>query len=491
MAQQEHGLPIHQTPNVLHKHHTTGRVVRTVAPPDTPEEARFEIPTACRNRIGAAGCEPDRERGMAVASVAPLVSRAQAQDGRMKVLYLAPPASDSSRLAAFTFLDEEIQALARSGVEVHLLTASITETRSSGEIHLFPIRPGSSLRERARTLRFLGRVGHLLPSGSLAQFRHAFHALRLEQCAADLIVERGIDVVHSHFGHPFGLGGRLAAVATGRPLVASFRGMDLLLAPEIDYGLRRSAFYDRALRALLGSADATTYVSDFLRDWGIRLGAGPSRAVTIRKGVDLDRFRPVAERNPICEALGIKPPMVLTVAGLIRRKGVDTLLRAAALAIKKSPFTLVVCGEGQEAERLKALAVELALGEQARFVGTIARDRIASYFAAAELFVLPSRLEASGNVLVEAMAAGRPVVCTDSGGPPEYVGQGKAGFVVPVDDAEAMAERIHLLLTDGELRERLGAQARAAAEHEHAYDVMINRIVATYERALARRLQPA
>ena len=82
------------------------------------------------------------------------------------------------------------------------------------------------------------------------------------------------------------------------------------------------------------------------------------------------------------------------------------------------------------------------------------------YFAAADVFVHASRIEAAGYVLLEAMAAGLPVVCTDAGGPAEYVANDVAGFVVPVADPAAMAERVLLLLRNTELRERLGRQAR-------------------------------
>jgi hypothetical protein len=92
---------------------------------------------------------------------------------------------------------------------------------------------------------------------------HGAHRERRRR-AADLIIANDIDLIHSAFGWPGGTGGVLARAETGRPLVASLLGADLNVLPEIDYGLRRDSFFDRAIRNTLRTADRTIYVSDFL-----------------------------------------------------------------------------------------------------------------------------------------------------------------------------------------------------------------------------------
>src|SRR5690606_10183055 len=109
------------------------------------------------------------------------------------------------------------------------------------------------------------------------------------------------------------------------------------------------------------------------------------------------------------------------------------------------------------------------------------------YFAACDVFVLASIMEAAGNVLFEAMAAGRPVVCTDSGGPGEYIVDGETGYVVPVGDTAAMAARIGMLLGDPALQDRLGQEGHRRTVGEFGYDRMVTDLVRVYRDVLAER----
>jgi glycosyltransferase involved in cell wall biosynthesis len=402
----------------------------------------------------------------------------------MRVLVLGPAGRWPEQITAFSFLDEEIHGLARAGVQPWVLSPSVGTPQNCGDIRIVPLAPGS-WRDRARTLRLLATHRARLPSGWRPGLRGWFHAIRVEQVVSDMVREHEIDLIHSHFGPLLGLGGLLASRETGRPLVASLRGMDVLVDPLIDYGLRLNPVYERALFVFLRTADRTTYPSDFLREHAVRLGADPANAITIRKGVDLEHFHVSADRGALRAELGITSPMILTVAGLIRRKGVDTLIRALALLPEGCAFTLVVCGDGPEQPALQELSAELGIADRVVFKGRVARDQIPRYFSACDLFVLASRTEAAGNVVLEAMASGRPVVCTDSGGPPEYVRDGQTGFVVPVDAPVALGDRIRLLLEDEEAREVLGRQGRIVAERDHPYSALVEGYLSVYRSVLS------
>jgi glycosyltransferase involved in cell wall biosynthesis len=117
-------------------------------------------------------------------------------------------------------------------------------------------------------------------------------------------------------------------------------------------------------------------------------------------------------------------------------------------------------------------------------MGQVARPEIPKYFAACDVFVLASIVEAAGNVLFEAMSAARPIVCTDSGGPSEYVRDGETGFVVPVGQPEAMAHRIGTLLEDPVLQDRLGQAGRGRTVGEFQYGRMVADLIAVYEDVL-------
>jgi glycosyltransferase involved in cell wall biosynthesis len=401
----------------------------------------------------------------------------------MRALILAPPSAGRDRITRFSFIDEEIRGLAGAGVEPFVLTPAVERETRVGSVTLLPVPRDHIWRKRVRSLGLMARHRHLIPATCLRDVANCVHRVRLEDAVRKAVLDREIDVIHSHFGPFLGFGGILARAETGVPLVATFRGMDLLRDDALAYGLRRNEFYEAALAAHAKGADVTTYASDFMREAGLRVGADPATAITIRKGVDLDHFAVAPDRKALRAELGVDRPMILTVAGLIRRKGVDTILRALARLRDSHDFTLVVCGKGPQAAALRKLGDELGIGDRLDFRGSVPRDEIQRYFAACDIFILASRIEAAGNVLLEAMGAGRPVVTTESGGPAEYVRNDCTGFVVPVDDDATMARRVALLLNDPALQDRLGSEGRRIAGEEHDYGSLVRGFIDAYQRA--------
>jgi glycosyltransferase involved in cell wall biosynthesis len=363
-------------------------------------------------------------------------------------------------------------ALARSEVREGVELVSVPSPRTRRERQ-------QSAADILRTLRT--RPDWRFDTGSL-------HARRIEAIAAHTVARSRIDLIHSHFGWPDGFGGAVAAALAGVPLIASLRGMDLLRDDAIGYGLARRSAYRRHLNALLARATRTIYATEFMRDRGLQLGARPEGALLVRKGVDLDRFNTARDRAAARERLELAPPVILAVGALQQRKGYDTLIRAMEL-LRTRPWTLVLCGDGPERHALQRQAAAAGLSSRVRFAGTVARTVVPTYFAAADVFVHTAVVEAAGNVILEALASGRPVVTTDCGGPAEYVTEEKTGFVVPVGDVAAIAGRIELLLSDGARRDQMSGTARTVAEHHYSYGRMITELISIYESA--RQGQPA
>ena len=406
----------------------------------------------------------------------------------MKVLYLAPRPAQDGPLTAYSFLDEEITALAAAGVRPYVLLKRARTVREENGVVRWPLPPARSLSARGRTLGFLLRDAASMPPANLLSPRELYHAGRIERVAAELVRREGIDLVHSHFAWPEGVGGSLVSQTTGVPLVASLRGADILLDANIDYGARERPFFDRNLRRLLRTADRTLYFSDYMRQEGIRLGARPDRARTVDKAVDLSHFSVIPDRVAARRQLGFgERPMILTVGGLIPRKGIDVILAALARLRGSFDFSFVVCGEGEEREPLLSLARRLSLEDRVHFVGQVSREEIPKYFGACEIFVLASVMEAAGNVLFEAMGAARPIVCTSSGGPGEYVEDGVTGFVVPVRDSAALADRIGALLADPSLGDRLGREGLRQASTRYSSPRLVRDLIGIYDEVLDTR----
>jgi len=136
----------------------------------------------------------------------------------------------------------------------------------------------------------------------------------------------------------------------------------------------------------------------------------------------------------------------------------------------------------------EALAVELGLTEQVTFLGHTPDAELPAYYQACDLFVLPSthRSETWGAVQIEAMACDKPVVCTELGTGTSYVNlHGETGLVVPPRDSAALAQAINQLLTDPDLRRRLGERGRQRAERELSKETMIEETAVLYEKLLS------
>lgn len=400
---------------------------------------------------------------------------------RLKVLFLAPPAKAGCALAAQSFVEEEIRAIREFNVQPYVLTDEIRGRTAIDGVPLAGI-PRASLADIPclawRGLTQASLIARLWQASRNS--REILHALRIEAAAARLIAHEDIDVLHSHFGWPAGLGGALAAQATGVPLVTSVRGTDVLLRKDLGYGLRSDPAYDVALRLLFRRASRILVATTFMRIAATSVGADPGKVQVIDKGVDLARFRPLADRHGARARLGVPGPLVLAVASLQRRKGFETIIDAFA-ALRRAEVTLAICGIGDERLALESRAKTRGVAPQVRFEGQVARDRIGEYFAAADVFVHAAELEAAGNVILEAQASGAAVVVTDSGGPGEYVEDGVTGFLIPVGDAPALAARLEVLLSNPSLGARLAEAARHRVEHRHDYSRMMAVLRGVYD----------
>jgi glycosyltransferase involved in cell wall biosynthesis len=225
-------------------------------------------------------------------------------------------------------------------------------------------------------------------------------------------------------------------------------------------------------------------VSDYVRDQAS--GVFGSRAERIHHFVNTSRFRPdPAVRWHVRHELGDETKfVVLIVAQLIKDKGLDVALRAA----EKLPADVVlwVVGGGPEQDQLKAMAQRLGLAARARFLGP--RRNVEPLMQAADCAVCPSVwAEAAGLVNIEAPACGLPAVASRIGGIPEFVEDGRNGFLFTAGDHNELAERIRRLRDDPPLRQRLSQDARTIAVERHSTENLLPQHMAIYRTAAARR----
>jgi glycosyltransferase involved in cell wall biosynthesis len=211
-------------------------------------------------------------------------------------------------------------------------------------------------------------------------------------------------------------------------------------------------------------------VSRYVRERAIERGwAAPDRVHAVYNGVDLDAIKGAAEsarafreRYRIPEGRRI----VSQTSWIVPYKGVDKLVRAAPQVLAQLPDVhFVIVGEGEQRPELERLAAELGIADHVTWTGVVQRPVEEGVFAASDVCCQLSRWkEAFGLTIAEAMSFGVPVVATRVGAIPELVADGENGFLVGPDEVEGVARAITALLSDAELRERLGRAARKRAE---------------------------
>ncbi|WP_460447999.1 glycosyltransferase [Alsobacter sp. SYSU BS001988] len=280
--------------------------------------------------------------------------------------------------------------------------------------------------------------------------RHPGYVLQL----AGLVRRYGVDVVHAHNEGSRKWAMLLRLVRPGLQVVYTLHCQGLAQ----QYGAVARWLY----RAAVG---ATVAISPATADEGAQIGA--PRLTHIPNGVDLSRFRGVGRRR---EASG--PLRILQVGRFAQDKGQDILIRAVALCRAAGLETsCVVAGvavrpDDPWLEHLHGLVRDLGVEDVVRIV----QDRldVEALLAEADVSVLPSRAEGFGLALVEAMAAGVPVIAARVGGPARLIDDGVNGLLVPAEDPAALAGALMRVAGDGSLRRSLAAEGLCAAER---YDI--------------------
>ncbi len=179
-----------------------------------------------------------------------------------------------------------------------------------------------------------------------------------------------------------------------------------------------------------------------------------------------------------------KPRRVLYAGRLVQPKGVDVLVRAAA----RVDCELVVCGDGRELEPLRRRASSLGIDSRVTFTGWLAEDELAEQIADAAVVAIPSLWpEPFGLVGIEAFAAGRPVVASDTGGVRDWLTEGIDGLAVPPGDVAALAGALERLLGDGALCERMGVAGRQAVGERFESSHHVHALLESYAAAKTAR----
>ncbi len=286
------------------------------------------------------------------------------------------------------------------------------------------------------------------------------------------------DVVHIFFGIPDGPIGWLLKRLYGLPYIISLRGADVP-SDEVKRFAKQYKVLRPFVRWLWNDADALVAVSSGLRSYAKE--TTPDLPIqVIPNATDLSTFTPPVQR----ETDG--PVRLLYVGRFNVFKSVETLIKAVDVLsrMEVGEFELDLVGEGEQRSVLERMVSELGLTRQINFVGWVARDRIADHYRRADVFVTATTWEGMPNTVLEAMACGLPIVGTQASGLCELVHDGLNGYLVPINDPDALAQAIAGLVNNGYERRRMGRQSRRLAEREFAWEYIAEQYVGVYEQVM-------
>jgi glycosyltransferase involved in cell wall biosynthesis len=326
---------------------------------------------------------------------------------------------------------------------------------------------------------------------------HAANALMLGRLMGYLVGHaHEYDILHVHGVGPVGLAGVLAGAITHKPVLIKSADCGNLSRQDIP-GITPS-FYSRLVRRvllppalwkrLIGSVDQVVAINHAIAREAASMGLG-DRVTAIPNGVNTGDFVPAAPEQQLQRRRELGLPddarVVLSAGRLVRRKRLDVALRAVAQIGEDCPdCLLVLLGSGKlqvdDAEDdLKALAESRGISERVRFPGLV--DNILPYLQAADAFIFPSEKEGMPNVVLEAMAAGLPIIASQIDGVVELLDE-SSGWLVPVGDAAGLAGALREALTDPDLAHQRGQRARHEAETRFSLQAVADQYEALYAK---------
>jgi glycosyltransferase involved in cell wall biosynthesis len=284
------------------------------------------------------------------------------------------------------------------------------------------------------------------------------------------------EVVHAHDAH----GVAMASLALS--LGGAAQSPVLVASRRVDFHLRQNSFSRWKHRQV----DCFICASEAIRQMLVADGVPAERTVTVHEGIDIDHVRAAPPVN-VHEAFWLphNAPVVGNIAALVPHKGQRHLIEAARLVVQRMPdVRFLILGEGELREMLERQVREYRLEKHVFLPGF--RTDVLGCLKSFDLFAMSSVTEGLGTALLDAMACGKAIVATRTGGIPEVVDDGVTGKLVAPRDHAAMAQAILELLNDHAGRERMGDAGRARVEASFTVERMIAGTAAVYARLAGR-----
>ncbi|MBI4489483.1 MAG: glycosyltransferase [Deltaproteobacteria bacterium] len=385
----------------------------------------------------------------------------------LKLLMLASSYPRSKEDSSSVFLRHLAENLSRRGIKVHLLVPAYGEGGIFFEGGI-KVQRFQYLPTRLQKLAYGSGILPNLKQKPWLWIEVPFFLIMMTYSLLRLLWKERPDLIHAHWLLPQGLVAVSAKLFYKAPVVATAHGSDVFAL--------RGKLFDKLRRYVLRRSDAWTSNS---RATAAGVGEEPSLPAPhiLPMGVDVRQFQS-GQLTKLRQNLPKNELVLLFVGRLVKQKGVDDLLQASTLlpSALRARTSLWVVGDGQDRGRLQEQAQTLGIDGKVRFWGQVNNDLLPDFYAAADLFVVPSveipsgDTEGQGVVLLEAFAARLCVVATRVGGISEIVEDGYTGILVESHNPQQLAATIEKLLSESKLRIELAENAYAKVKKDYGWD---------------------
>lgn len=380
----------------------------------------------------------------------------------MKILMLIPhypPLIGGAEVFAKTLADY----LAERGEKVHIVTGRITPLLNKKDNE-------NATLHRVSMVSMKDLVNH--------SYFYLFTGFPLMMWKSIALIKReGIDVVHT-VGSIASVMGLILSKLTNKPYISTIQGGYPKYPDRII-----NIFGLWLIRRAFSNSSLVHCISTFLEKSCRQLGA--RKTLVIPNGIHLNRLT-FLNKKEIKEKLRIgEEKIILTAARLIEIKGIKYLIKAFNKVLEdQNNIRLLIIGDGPEKKKLVNLSDQLHLKDRVSFLGHMPQEQVLSYMCASDIFVGPSLVEGLGNVFIEAMACGTPVIGTTVGGIPDIIEDEVNGLLVPPGDSKAIANAILKILDDEELRIRFSKKGLMVVKEKFAWDNICERIYQEYNQLI-------
>lgn len=391
-----------------------------------------------------------------------------------------------------TFILNQITGMIDLGHEVEILAGAHSDEAEEHEAvkkynlmqrtHFHNDQFRNKFSRVAMFIALLLRYGYKNPKAflnSLNVFKYGREALSLTLFYKVFLMTLlgRFDVIFCHFGPNGNLAAILKGLGVPGKVVTMFHGYDIRRGIE-----QGGAIY----KELFETGDLILSISDYNAKHLLAFGVNPQQMIHHSVGIEMKKY--ISRQHNTADSAHTKIKIV-TVSRLIHEKGLFVGLEAIAQLIKDKHTMNIeyqIAGDGPLRKELDQFAEQLGIREHVRFLGIQSQGSIITLLSHSDIFFLPSLAEALPVVLMEAQAAELPVVATNVGSVNQVVINGETGFIVPHQNAQAMAEKLAYLVEHPELWPKMGSRGRQFIQESYDVDILNKKL----EKHLKELIQP-